>query len=372
MVHIAYVVPRLGPPNPERRPTLTAPRPSRVGARALRVTLVLSLALGWAACGRGSPACAEGHERYEGTCGLNGRGRTLQRCVEGAYQAAGCEDPDTCSDGATEPGSGTCGLEGSVVRFCHAGAWTSACREAWTETLGLGDVAPARLCTDAPPPKRFDVLPETVTEEAPEALVTAIKALYPADDPAIVDHPVTFELLGQRYAAWAYRRHASGKAGLRVATETAIREATVPTVAEGDLKPGSERIDWVRVVDAQGGQRIVVQWRLGRVKLSADAAPAPGGGAQPEPTEGEYGTWIVVRVFDLNGQPLTQAEHRGEASEGDGTCDEAYFLRDTNCDGVADLEARTRCKPQGCVTTTEPPHACAGGTDVGVSEVRPL
>ena len=89
--------------------------------------MVLLAGLAFAACGESSdgtgggggearePACVEGATR-EAACGLNDRGTLEERCVDDAWEALACEDPDECVDDVVDRTE-------FCDRRCEAGAW---------------------------------------------------------------------------------------------------------------------------------------------------------------------------------------------------------------------------------------------------------
>jgi cysteine-rich repeat protein/predicted outer membrane repeat protein len=96
------------------------------------------------------PECeAEQTRASQLACGLNGRGRVEEVCVEGEWQlSAICRDGDVCLDATLRPGTTACGLNlrGRLEQACQLGAWheTTTCRDDvdvcvdGAQRLGLG------------------------------------------------------------------------------------------------------------------------------------------------------------------------------------------------------------------------------------------
>ena len=93
--------------------------------------------------GNGSD-CSDGAAQPGTTpCGLNGRGALDQTCATGAWvDTATCIDPDSCSDGAAQPGITPCGVAGALAQACSGGQWvdTANCIEPcnFCEVSGAG------------------------------------------------------------------------------------------------------------------------------------------------------------------------------------------------------------------------------------------
>jgi hypothetical protein len=67
--------------------------------------------------------CSNGEVEKE-PCGLNNRGWQERTCSDGTWDTwSGCEDPDECTDGATESVDCEAGT-GEVVRSCTDGTWS--------------------------------------------------------------------------------------------------------------------------------------------------------------------------------------------------------------------------------------------------------
>ena len=84
------------------------------------------------------PECTDG-ETQNGTttCGLNGEGVFIQSCENGVWiDTDTCTGTDICQNGTTQAGSETCGLNnaGTLEELCADGAWTQ------TETCSGTDV----------------------------------------------------------------------------------------------------------------------------------------------------------------------------------------------------------------------------------------
>ncbi len=72
-------------------------------------------------------SCSDG-ETQPGTtsCGLNGNGTLDLVCVSGEWEdSTDCDDPDICINGTTQPGSTACGLNdnGALEQLCASGQW---------------------------------------------------------------------------------------------------------------------------------------------------------------------------------------------------------------------------------------------------------
>jgi hypothetical protein len=86
--------------------------------------------------GSPSPECEAGDERPgETSCGLNGRGRFIEECVDSHFrESARCDDPDECVDGEAKWGK-LCD-DGTERHTCVEGAWLVECVDAWRVTFG--------------------------------------------------------------------------------------------------------------------------------------------------------------------------------------------------------------------------------------------
>ncbi len=95
---------------------------------------------GWGPCYTRQVPCAADEAI---TCGRNGRGTAVQRCVRGLLGEAGpCDDPDECISGVLEVGP--CGDEGHRERTCADGRWG-----AWSVCEQRGDCAGDERQTEA-------------------------------------------------------------------------------------------------------------------------------------------------------------------------------------------------------------------------------